>query len=140
MQSDWSTGNQLVQKFGFLFVDNRNEPFELCPDFERIQITFDESDVGFDCWTNVFNPVFLRLFVFLHISCFEMSNVLSDHVLLNFIGSVLFCFSQIIVYWLQKGSKLAVLNNHFQSVLLNDLLPLLDWGHFDDELVFVDFD
>lgn len=68
-----------------------------------------------------------------------MIDVLSNHVLLNLIGSIFLCLSQVFVDRLQEGCELAIPYDKFESIFLNDLLLFLDWGYFNDEFFVSNF-
>lgn len=73
-------------------IDDGYKTFELCSDFEGIEVALDESDVRFDDGSFVLDPIFLRFYVFLHVSGLEMVQIFCDHFVLWFIGSILLSF------------------------------------------------
>ncbi len=91
-----------------MLVDDGDESFELSSDLQGVEIAFDKSNVGLNDGPDVLNPVFLRLFMFFHISSPEVVNVLAKHVSLNFVGRVLLRFSQVLVDKFQEGSEFSV--------------------------------
>jgi len=70
---------KLAKSLGPLFVDTGCETFPLTPDAVRVAVRLDETDVGFDCGTQVLDPVALRVLVGFHRAVVERLDVLGLH-------------------------------------------------------------
>jgi hypothetical protein len=64
--------------------------------------------------------------VLLHVSSSEMIDVLSNHALLNFVGPIFLCLSQVFVDLLQERCELAVPNDKFEAIFFNNLFLFFD--------------
>jgi hypothetical protein len=81
---------------GDLFVNHGNKTLELSSCSKRIEIGFNESNVGFNNWATILDPVHLGVFVCVDISILKVLDVGFDHVLLITSGGIVLSLSQLI--------------------------------------------
>ena len=121
--------DQLGQQKGLFLVDHCDEAFELCSDFEGVEVALDEADVGLDDGRLVLDPVALGVEVPLHVARPEMLDILFNHLALYLVGGVFLGLSEVVVDLPQKRRKLPILHLYLDSLVLDRLLSALNRCH-----------